>query len=485
MAFSLRKVEPHEMGSGPVTPTLLRMAVPSVVAGLLATSYQLVDTLFVSWLGEPEVRGVAMGMPVLFVVYAIGQAAAIGLATLLSRRLGEGDPEGARRVLNQALLASLLVGGMISLFSPGFSRAILTALGTPEGSLGHGVAYMSRILFAVVLFHVGMTSEAGLRAQGNTMTGMWVSLVANALNLVLDGFLIFGPENPAAGMPELGGTGTWLRTVYETYGLDGGVAGGATATIIARCLGAGLLVAALLSRRSQVRPFIPWAGWPRLHGGSLLELYKLGLPATVSILGMSASAAALNAILVGLDASGVPAFFIAHRLEMFAFVPMFALGGAVVPLVSYNVGLGDVRRCRHVIVASCLVAGGTMGAIGVLFFAAPRALLGIFGPPPDVLDMGTTYLRINSVTYFIIGCDIMLSSGLQGLGRADLSMVAQLLRAVVVRIPIAYLLGLVAGITGVWFAAPVSTIACFIFAAFTTTFLLRRLRNRGPDSPAP
>jgi len=245
MAFGLRRVEPHEMGTGRVAAVLMMMAVPSMVAGLLATTFQLVDTLFISWLGEPQVRGVAMGMPVLFIVFAIGQAAAVGVATLVSRLLGQREHEGACHVLEQALLVSLLVGGTVSALSPVLARPILVFLGTPPDSLSFGELYMSRILIGAVLFHVGMTADAGLRAQGNTMTGMRIALVANALNLVLDGFFIFGPENLPAGMPHAWGAGPYLADLFVAWGLDLGVQGGATATVLSRLLAVVLLLTSL------------------------------------------------------------------------------------------------------------------------------------------------------------------------------------------------------------------------------------------------
>jgi len=478
MAFGLRRVEPHEMGTGGVARTLLMMAVPSMVAGLLATTFQLVDTLFISWLGEPQVRGVAMAMPVLFVIFAIGQAAAIGVATLVSRLIGQREPEGARSVLEQALLASLVIGGLVSMLSPVLAWPILMAMKTPPDSLHFGELYMSRILLGVVLFHVGLTADAGLRAQGNTMTGMRIAVLANVLNLLLDGFFIFGPDNLPAGMPHAWGAGRFLADLFTMWGLNLGVQGGATATVLSRLLGTALLLVSLWSRRSHVRPFVPWRGLPRFDGRVLREVYRLGFPATVSILGMSASAALVNVILVGLDPTAVPAFFIAHRLEMFAFMPMFALGGAVVPMVGYNLGASNIARCRRIIVTSCVLAGGLMAPIGLVLFLFPEAFLGIFGPEPSMLQMGTAYLRINTLSYAIVGCDIMLSNGLQGLGRPDLSMLAQLLRTVIVKLPGAWLLGMAVGVTGVWISSPVSTATCFIFASMVTWWLLKRLSSR-------
>jgi len=201
----------------------------------------------------------------------------------------------------------------------------------------------------------------------------------------------------------------------------------------------------------------------------------MGLPPTVSILGMSISMALVNRILVGHEETAVGVLGIANRLEMFAFVPIFALGGAVAPMVGYNLGARLLGRCRETILTACLIAGSTMAAVGVVLLVFPRHFLWLFTQDASMLSMGTQYLRINAWSYFIIGCDITLSSAFLGLGRPELSMVMQLVRTLIVKVPAAWLLSLALGVTGVWISSPVSTIACFLTASSLMWWLLKRL----------
>ena len=482
MAFGLRRVHPEEMGTGPVGPTLLRLAIPAAVAGLLATTFQMVDILFIGWLGVGQVSGVGIVFPVIFFTYAIGQAAGIGVSILVGRHLGAGNELEARRSLEQALLISACVGGMISVLAPLVTQPLLQLLGTPDSVLPYGQAYLSRILLGGLLFHVGLVADAGLRAQGNTVTGMRVSLLGNALNLVLDGFFIFGPNNPPTSMPNVWGLST-LGRLYQEWGLDLGVQGGATITVICQVLVVSLLLRSLWSKRSHVRPFVHSDRSLRFRWAILGRIYAMGLPATVSIVGMSLSAWLVNLILVNIPGgsgetaigvTAVGAFMVASRLEMFAFAPIFSLGSALVPMVSYNVGAHNTERCRRVILTGCLMAGSAMALVGLVLFAFPRQFIAIFNNTPAMIDLGSDYLRINTLTYFFIGCDVMLSSGLQGLGRPGLSMVAQLLRAVVVKAPVAWALSRILGVTGVWLSSPISTAACFVFASSVMWILLRR-----------
>jgi putative MATE family efflux protein len=479
------------MGTGGVVATLLRMAVPAAIAGLLATTFQMVDMLFIGWLGKDQVTGVGFAFPVIFFTFAIGQAAGVGVSVLVGRHLGAGHEHDARRSLEQALLISACVGGVISVVSQVATGPVLSLLGAPDAVAPYGVAYLSQILLGCLVFHLGLVADAGLRAQGNTLTGMRVALLGNAINLVLDGFFIFGPTNRITAMPDWPGL-RQLGDLYEQYGLDLGVRGGAAITVICQCLVVVLLLRSLWSHQSHVRPFVhsdaPW----RFRWDVIKRIYAMGLPATVSILGMSFSGMLVNGILTGLvdpdtgaeiGVTAVGAFMVASRLEMFAFSPIFSLGSALVPMVSYNVGARNIRRCRETIVKACLLAGSAMAAVGVVLFLFPRQFMTLFNSDPGMVSLGTEYLRINTLSYFIIGCDVMLSNGLQGLGRPDLSMVTQLIRAVLVKVPVALGLSLVLGVTGVWLSSPISTAACCVFAT-TVTWRLFRRSLRGAHAPA-
>ena len=483
MPFSFRKLEPREMGTGGVTRTLMVLAVPAALSGLLGTTYELVDRLFVSWLGVAQVAGVGISMPVLFFVWALGSAAGLGVSALVSRRLGQRDPDGARRVLDQALLVAVCLGGALSIIGPLAARPILDLITGHESApevLDYGTAYLSRIILGAVLIHLAIVGDAGLRAQGNTVTGMWIMVLGNAINLVLVGFFIFGEHNAPTSMPRLLGAGPWLTGIFTRYGLDLGVQGGATVTVLTRLLTVVLLLRSLWSRRSHVRPSNPLRVRPRLEGQTLLEIYTFGLPMTVAMLSMSISAGVVNRILTQHGPTPLAVLVIANQLEMFAFVPVFSLGGAVVPMVSYNLGAGLLWRCRKVILTSCVLASGVMGVLGLVLLTMPRTFLVLFNDEPALLAMGTSYLQINAWSYFIVGIDIMLSSGFQGLGRPILSMLVQLVRTLIVKVPAAWLLALTFGVTGVWWSSPISTMACFVTASLLMWWLLGRFAAHPP-----
>lgn len=480
MSPLIKRVEPHEMGTAPVTSILLRMALPMILAGLLSTAYQLVDMLFVNWLGPDQRTGFGASLPVVFFIFAIGQAAAIGGGILISRRLGEQRMGDARQTLEQALIAAFIVGGTLSLFGPAAITHVLTAMGA-EGTVHQmAILYLHRLMFGTLFFHLMITADSCLRAQGNTMTGMKVGLLVNIINLILDGFFIFGPNNLPTQMPQV-----WplenLGELYVRYGFDFGIQGGATTTVLAQMIGATLLIGALLNRRTVVRPFIQFKRGLKLRGGTLINIYLLGLPATVSIIGMSISGFLINSILLGIDDLAVGIMATANRIEMVVFVPIFCIGASTIPLCGYNLGAKKIVRCRQIVVRGAILASVFMGTAGLVLFAFPRFFLSIFSTEPQFLDMGSEFLRINSLIYFVIGVDIVLSNAFQGLGRPALSTLVQLIRTLFVKVPAAWLLAGFFGVTGVWWSFPISSVACCITAILLMWYVLRQLSKQYAD----
>ena len=478
MSPLIRRIEPHEMGTASVLPLLVRMAMPMILSGLLATTYQLVDMLFISWLGAEQVTGVGTALPVMFFIYAVGQAAAIGAGIIISRRLGEKRTLDARHTLEQALLASLIVGGAFTVIAPFIADPLMALLGATGTVHQMGTLYLQRMLLGTIVFHLMLTADSGLRSQGNTMTGMKIALLVNLVNLVLDGFFIFGPNNLPVGMPQAWPLSS-LADVYVAFGLDCGVQGGATTTVLAHFIGATLMIMALRSSRTAVQPFRPVAGSFTIRGRILGTLYLLGLPATISIIGMSVSGMLINRILLDMQMGmAVGVLAIANRIEMLAFVPIFCIGAATVPLCGYNLGARRIDRCRQVVVSGAMLASVLMGLAGLILFAFPAFFLSAFTNDEQLLTTGTTFLRINSLSYFIIGVDIVVSNAFQGLGRPELSTLVQLIRTIIVKVPAAWLLASLFGVTGVWWSYPISSVVCFIAATLLMWRLLSRLAAR-------
>jgi putative MATE family efflux protein len=428
---------------------MVTIGLPAAVGGMMQALYDVTDRLFVSKLGTDEISGVSLVMPIMFCMFAISQSVNVGIATLVSRHLGEGRKERARDVLNHGLLLSVGVGGLLTLALLAWMEPMLTAMGA-EGELRNSARAFAQIIFAgIIMMQIGTAADGALRAQGNTVTPMKVGVATNIVNVVLNPILIFG--------------------------LHMGVRGSATATLLARTMMAVILVSRLWTGSSEVRPggLFGMAMQDRLR--VIGRIYWMGLPASVGMLSMSLSVVAINKLLIGLSPHAVGVLGIAGSVEMAATVPIFALFSAVLPMVGYNLGARHYQRIREIVVTAGWLGAAVMGSAGVVIFAFPAAFFGFFSRDPEMLPMGVQYFRIMMPAYPLIGATIMMSAGFQGLGKSWIAMIMHFLRNVVTKLPFAYWFAALWGVTGVWWCFPASTLATAGFSFVWMWLVLRKL----------
>lgn len=459
MSRLLRRVEAHEMGTGPILPTLITIGLPAAAGGIFQSAFEMTDTLFVSWLGKDQISGVSLAGPLMFTAFAVAQAVNVGISALVSRNLGAGRRAEAQKVLTHGLVLSFVVGLLLTVFMLAFLEPILRSLGGDSQIVTHARQFSQIIILGIALMHLGTAADGALRAQGDTVTPMQVGIVTNIANAVLNYVFIF-----VLGM---------------------GVRGSATATLVTRSIMCVVLVSRLWHPRCQVKPGgfrgLALAQRARVVG----DIYWIGVPASVGMLAMSVSLALINAMLARMDPYAVGVLGIAGRLEMFASVPVFGLFSAVVPMVGYNLGARQHHRIRQVTWAAAWLSAGIMGAGGLVLFLFPAFFFGIFTRDPDMLPLGVEYLRIMMPVYPLIGASIMMSAGFQGLGMSWIAMVMHLWRNILTKLPFAWWFGALWGLKGVWWSFPASTLASAGISFLWMAVVLRGLEGRDAEVALP
>lgn len=446
----LRRIESHEMGTGPVLPILVTMGIPAATAGVMQTLYEFVDALFVSHLGKEQISGVSVVGPLFFFCFSVSTAISVGVSALLARRLGEGRREEARLVLSWGLLVSAVVGALLTAVPLLFLETLLSWLAGDAGIKMYARQFSEIILLGMFTMQIGVVADSALRAQGDVVTPMKVSIVANIVNAALNAYFIF-----VLGM---------------------GVRGSAMGTLITRSLVALILLYRLCARSTEVRP-------TRLRRDMLGDglrvigsIYWIGLPASVGMIAMSASMWPINRLLVTHNEFAVGVAGIGWRIEALATVPVFGLFSAVVPMMAYNFGARAFGRCREIMYTSAWLAALVMGVGGVALFAFPAWFFGLFSQDPEMIPMGVAYLRAMTPVYPLMAASIMMTAGFQGFGKTWVAMIMHLWRNIIVKVPLAFWFASMWGVTGVWWSFPVSTVAS---AGFSIGWMYLELRRLG------
>ena len=405
----------NKMGTMPEGRLLLTMSLPVMASMLVSSLYNIVDSMFVARISGDALNAVSLCFPVQLLMISAATGIGVGLNVLLSRALGKHQ---------SAVFAAL--GGALS-------RPFLRLFTDEAAILSMGGDYL-RICTA---FSGGVfllfTAERLMQATGKTVYHMVIQCIGALINVALDPVLIFG----LFGCPAFG------------------VAGAAAATVIGQCtamaIGFGMNLRLNRDVHLSLRGFRPSLA---LTG----ELCRVGFPAALMQALSTVMTAGMNAVLMPLSTAAVGFFGVYYKLQNFLYMPLYGLTNTMVPILGYNLGAGKPERIRRVTRSALGFSVLLMGVGAALFFAAPDALLGLFGREAFAYPDGAAAIRVIAVSFVPAGAALALAGALQGLGRSGGALAVAAVRQPVVLLPAAWLLGRT-GLSAVWLAFPLAECA--------------------------
>lgn len=441
---------PATLTQGSVPRQLYVLAFP-MVWGLLATmSFNVVDTFFVAQLGNRPLAAMSFTFPVAMVLTSIGIGLGAGTSSAVSRGIGEGNAQRARRLATDAVSLTLLIAVSVCLLGWYFMDPMFRLLGAPEDLLPLIRDYMTLWYVSAPCLLVPMVALASLRAMGLSHVQGWLMGCAALFNALLDPLLIFG----LWGFPALG------------------LEGAALATLISRVL--MLLVAMyILAIRVQmlVSPFAGWASLWRSWG----HIVHVAAPAAATnvVVPLASTVVLMMVAVYGPDA--VAGLGVAIRIEPLVLIVFYALSGVIGPFFGQNLGAGKLSRLREaqrVLVFFCLGFGLLLTVLLMVF---GRALVGLFSADIEVIRVAVLYLSIVPVSYGAYGIVMSINAAFNGLGKPWPATVISVCRVLVVYLPLALLFQCYWEVAGLFIA---SALANVLVAIMAFVWLARTLPGR-------
>ena len=442
----------NKLGTMPISKLIWNMSLPIIASMLVQALYNIVDSVFVSWVSEASLTAVSLAFPAQNLMISLAAGTAVGVNALLGRALGAGEQQRVDRVaMNGMFLA--LVGFVVScVLGLTCAGAFLRSQTQVEEIVVMGEQYLHIVMGCSFALFGQIMLERLLQGTGRSLLSMYTQGLGAIVNIILDPVFIF---------------------LFKM-----GVAGAAIATVIGQIC--GMLLAAYFNVkknqdiRLRVRGFRP--DW-RLIG----SIYAIGLPSVIMMAIGSVMTFLMNKILIVYHAAhetAATAFGIYFKLNSFIFMPVFGMNNGVVPIIAYNYGAQNRARMVEAIKRSAVYASAIMVVGMALFLAIPGTLLNIFDASETMLSVGIPALRTICLSFWIAGACIALSGSFQALGKSLYSMVISIVRQLVFLVPIAYVLARYGAANGnsnlVWWCFPLAELASL---AVTLAFFRRLYRT--------
>jgi putative MATE family efflux protein len=392
---------------GPVVPTLLVLAAPTVALMLLQGVIAAGEAAFVGRLGSHALAGVSLSFPLVMLMTTLSAGAyGGGVASGVARSLGAGRNDDATGVAGTGLGMSAVLGVASTAAMLVFGRAFYAVLGATGPALEAAVLYSNIVFLGAVPFWLSSAAASILRGGGNTAYPAAAGAALGVVTLAASPLFIFG-AGPIGGL---------------------GVAGAAWAVVGYNVAMAAVLTRAVWASGSPTRPSFR-ALVPRWRYA--FEVLRVAVPSAASTLLTNLTFIILTALVAPFGAEAIAGYGVGGRLEYLLIPIVFGVGSALVPLVAASDAAGDFGRVRRLTRAGAAMGAGGCGLVGGTAALFPWAWMGLFTSEPTVAALGEAYLVRVGPAYAFLGLGLSLYFAAQGRGRTVQPLLATLTRLLV------------------------------------------------------
>lgn len=381
---------------------ILALAWPTMLEQLMQTAVQYIDTAMVGSLGTSATAAVGATSTVNWLVNSTLSALSVGFLAFISRALGAGEVQKARRAAMQAVLVVLAAGAFFTVLTLSLSSVIPALMQVEPAIRPLASAYFFILYVPMLPRAASIILGTVLRAAGDTRTPMKTGLVVNLINVVLNFLLIY----PAREASLLG-----LRVPLP--GAGWGVLGAAAASAVAYTVG-GIIITAQLWRHARISPR---GERPRPDAAILRPCLRVAVPNMLQRFATSLGYVAFASMINALGEISTAAHTIANTVESAFYIPGYGMQTAAATLTGNAYGAHDAKRMKSLSALLIPIEIGLMILSGGLLFAFAPALMRLFSRSGDVVLLGSTVLRMVAVSEPFYGFSIIVEGMMQGVGR--------------------------------------------------------------------
>jgi putative MATE family efflux protein len=428
----------RDLTTGPIAKTLLAFALPTLGSSILQSLNGSINAVWVGrFLGEDALAATSNANIIMFLltafVFGFGMAATI----LIGQAFGRNDIDGARRVIGTATGAFVFVAFAVATAGWFLAPQILRILATPPDAAPLALAYLRVIFIAMPPALIMISWMMALRGSGDSLTPLWFMILAVLLDSGLNPVFILG-LGPA---PRLG------------------IAGAATATVIANYVSLFALVAYVYLRDLPLRLRGRELRYLKPDPAILRTMVAKGLPMGLQMIVISSSALALIGLVNREGVHTTAAFGVAMQLWGYLQMPAMALGAAVSAMAAQNIGAGRWDRVGAITKAGLLYHFLFTGVLVALLAAADRPALALFlGENSAALPIARHIQLLGTWSFLLFGVTLVIF----GTVRANGAVIGPLIILAIGLIPVRLGFALGAypwlGADALWLSFPVSSL---------------------------
>lgn len=418
-----------DLTKGHPTKVLLAFTIPLLLGNLFQQFYNIADSVVVGqFVGENALGAVGSSFPIMYLSIALAAGMGTGCGVVISQYYGAGRNTDVKSAVNTSITTFLVLGVIMAVLGQLIINPMLTLLNAPPEIIQYSRDYLTWIFLGSIFTFLYNVCNAIFTALGDSRTPMFMLIIAASINVVLD--LVF--------------------VIY--FHME--VVGVAVATVIAQALAASVSYYLLRKRMAT----IPSEEMPKKFDKNLLKkIIKIALPSTLQQSMISIGMMAVQGLINSFGNIVVAGFTAAQKIDSIAMMPMLNISNAVSTYTAQNIGANEMKRIKdgywgavRAAIVACIV-------ISIVIFLNGNILIGLFvdsQASTGVFDVGTTYLRIVSIFYFLMSMMFVTNGVLRGSGDMKAFLISSMCN-LISRVTFAYLLAPRLGYHAIYWAIPI------------------------------
>ena len=432
---------------------LFHLAWPVILSLLVQGFYSLVDSFYLSKLGEEVLSAVSISFVIQNLATGFFGGIATGMNVLISRAIGAGNLDKAKAaVINGIIVQAVLV---LAFMAFGIWGVPIYFRGTTriENVIAYGIQYLTPCMVFVVASAGQVTFERFLQSTGITRYMLIAQGTGSIVNIILDPIMIFG----YLGCPAMG------------------IRGAAYATIIGQFVAFFIAVFYNFKKNKIVFSNLSFRF---LNWETSLSVCKIGIPLAATSIASNFGNYFVNRILIGFSAAANASFGVYAKLQSVALMPTQGFSAGLVTMYAFFYGKRDLGRIKKSLITGEIVVGIWNFICFLFFFLFPVPVLKVFNASEEMVSVGIYCFRIIGLTYLTSGLMTGLAAFFQSIGKSIYSLFVSLSRQVLVRVPIAYYLASFRNVNIVWWCWPISEVTSDIVIVVIFIRVYRKFRKQ-------
>lgn len=448
------QLEKNPLGEQKTGKLLVEFAIPSIIAMLVSSLYNIVDQFFIGRsVGELGNAATNISFPLSISCVAIALLFGIGGASAFNLAMGKGDKEEAVYYIGNAAVMMVLCGTILTVFTEIFLGPLMRFFGSPENVLGYAKEYTGIVAIGFPLLILTAGGGHLIRADGRPQVAMICNIVGAVINTILDAIFVFG--------------------------LGLGMRGAAFATIIGQMI-SGLLVIWYLGHCKTIQIKKQHL---RIGKEQLKRITSLGAAPCSNQLAMMVVQIVMNKSLkyygslsVYGEAIPIACAGIITKVNQVFMSFIIGISQGLQPIVSFNYGARKYQRVK-VAYRQAIISGFILAiAAFLLFQIAPRQIISIFGNgTEEYYQFAINYFHIFLFFTFVNFLQPITSNFFTAIGKPKVGVFLSLTRQIIFLLPLLIAFPLIFGIDGIMYAGPS---ADFLAAVVTGAMAVRELKRK-------